>query len=56
MNGVLTNALIAVGAAGVIGYALISHFQSRGVPPRTPGQAAMVALIAVGRRPTTASR
>jgi|SRR6266702_1850795 len=30
MNGVLTNALIAVGAIGVIGYALMSHLQNRG--------------------------
>ncbi|WP_426614071.1 hypothetical protein [Bradyrhizobium sp. McL0616] len=29
MNGVLTNALIAVGAIGVIGYALMTHFQNR---------------------------
>lgn len=30
MNGVLTNALIAAGAIGVIGYALITHLQHRG--------------------------
>src|SRR2546429_4666130 len=30
MNGVLTNALIAAGASGVIGYALITHLQHRG--------------------------
>jgi hypothetical protein len=29
MNGVLTNVLIAIGAIGVIGYALMSHLQNR---------------------------
>ena len=37
MNGVLTNALIAVGATGVIGYALMSHFQNR--TPRSRARA-----------------
>lgn len=31
---VLTNALIAVGAVGVIGYALITHLQNRAPRPR----------------------
>jgi hypothetical protein len=30
MSGILTDALIAVGATGVIGYALMSHFQNGG--------------------------
>lgn len=30
----LTNAMIAVGAIGVVGYALITHFQSRAPRPR----------------------
>ena len=37
MNGILTNALIAVGAVGVIGYALMSHLQNRG--PRSRARA-----------------
>ena len=37
MNGVLTNALIAVGATGVIGYALMTHLQNRG--PRSRARA-----------------
>ena len=31
---ILTNALIAVAAVGVVGYALMSHLQSRGPRPR----------------------
>ncbi|MBC9982538.1 hypothetical protein [Bradyrhizobium campsiandrae] len=31
---VLTNALIALGAAGVVGYALMTHFQTRSHRPR----------------------
>lgn len=31
---VLTNALIAVGAVGVVGYALMTHLQSRAPRPR----------------------
>jgi len=31
---VLTNALIALGAVGVVGYALMTHFQNRAAPAR----------------------
>ncbi|QOZ51221.1 hypothetical protein [Bradyrhizobium sp. CCBAU 53338] len=31
---VLTNALIALGAVGVVGYALMTHFQNRAPRPR----------------------
>jgi hypothetical protein len=34
MMNVLTNALIALGAVGVVGYALITHFQNRAPRPR----------------------
>jgi hypothetical protein len=34
MMNILTNALIAVAAVGVVGYALISHLQSRAPRPR----------------------
>jgi hypothetical protein len=35
---ILTNALIAVAAIGVVGYALMSHLQSRAQRPRQGGR------------------
>lgn len=37
MNSVLTSALIAAGATGIIGYALVSHLQNRS--PRSRARA-----------------